>query len=46
VIEPDVEADERYNSVVFEIAKALDGVIFNGREFIDATGDVLVEKAA
>jgi len=38
VAQPDFDADKRYHSVVFAIAKALDGVIFNGQEIIDANG--------
>jgi len=38
VAEPTFDADERFHSVVFAIAKALDGIIFNGQEMLDANG--------
>ncbi len=45
VAEPAFDADERYHSVVFAIAKALDGVIFNGQEMLDANGVTLLAAA-
>ena len=45
VAEPAFDADERYNAVVFAIAKALDGVIFNGQEMLDANGATLLASA-
>lgn len=45
VAEPAFDADERYNAVVFAIAKALDGVIFNGQEMLDANGVTLLAAA-
>ena len=41
VAESGFDVDERYHSVVFAIAKALDGVIFNGQEMLDANGKSL-----
>jgi len=38
VAEPAFNADERFLPVVFAIAKALDGVVFNGQEVFDALG--------
>ncbi len=46
VIEPTVDADERFNSVVFIFADALGGIIFNGTHFIDGKGEVLAEKSS
>jgi hypothetical protein len=45
VVEPDVNVDERYNDVIFAIAQSLDAVIFNGSQFMSATGDVIVEQS-
>lgn len=45
VAEPAFDADERYHSVMFAIAKALDGVIFNGQEMLDANGVTLFAAA-
>lgn len=45
VAEPAFDADERYHAVVFAIAKALDGVVFNGQEMLDANGVTLVAAA-
>jgi hypothetical protein len=42
VAEPAFDADERYHTVVFAIAKALDGVVFNGEEMLDANGVTLL----
>ncbi|MCY2968444.1 MAG: hypothetical protein NT069_33270 [Planctomycetota bacterium] len=42
VAEPAFDADERFHAVVFAIAKALDGVIFNGHEMLDANGRTLL----
>lgn len=42
VAEPAFDADERCHAVVFAIAKSLDGIIFNGREIIDANGVALL----
>jgi hypothetical protein len=39
------DADERYHAIVFEIAKALDGVVWNGQEMLDANGVTLVALA-
>jgi len=45
VAEPAFDADERYHAVVFAIAKALDGVVFNGQEMLDANGVTLLAAA-
>lgn len=45
VAEPAFDVDERYHAVVFAIARALDGVIFNGQEMLDANGVTLVAAA-
>jgi hypothetical protein len=45
VAEPAFDADERYHVVVFEIAKALDGVVFNGQEMLDTNGETLAASA-
>lgn len=42
VAEPAFDADGRYHAVVFAIAKALDGVVFNGQEMLDTNGVALV----
>ena len=42
VAEPAFDADERFHAVVFAIAKALDGVIFNGHKMLDANGRTLL----
>jgi hypothetical protein len=42
VAEPAFDTDERYHTVVFAIAKALDGVVFNGQEILDAHGVTLL----
>ncbi|WP_146436545.1 hypothetical protein [Blastopirellula retiformator] len=42
VAEPAFDADERFHAVVFAIAKAFDGVIFNGHEMLDANGVTLL----
>lgn len=41
VAEPRFDADERYQAIVFAIAQALDGVVFNGQEILDANGVTL-----
>lgn len=42
VADPAFDADERYHDVVFAIAKALDAVVFNGQEMLNANGEVLL----
>lgn len=42
VAEPSFDSDERYHAVVFAIANALDGVIFNGQEMLNAKGETLI----
>ena len=44
VVQPGFDSDERYNAVVFAIAKALDGLVFNGREVLNADGELMVES--
>jgi hypothetical protein len=39
VVEPAFDADQRYHAVVFAIAKALDGVVFDGQNVLDANGE-------
>ncbi len=45
VAKPAFDADERYHAVVFAIAKALHGIVFNGQEMLDADGATLVSAA-
>lgn len=42
VADPKFDADDKYGEIVFAIAKTLKGVIFNGREFLDADGQTLM----
>lgn len=42
VADPTFDADDRYTLAVFAIAKALEGVVFNGQEMLDANGEILV----
>lgn len=42
VAKPTFDADERYHAVVIAIAKALCGIVFNGREILDADGQTIV----
>ena len=44
-LEPEVDVDERYNNVIFAIAQSLDAVIFNGSQFMSATGEVIVAQS-
>jgi hypothetical protein len=46
VAEPAFDADERYHAFLFAIAKALDGVVFNGQEMLDANGVTLLAAAS
>jgi hypothetical protein len=41
VVEPDFEADPRYPALLFQLASELDGLVFNGRDFLDAHAEVL-----
>lgn len=41
VAEPGFDADPRYHAVAFDVAKAMDGVLFNGQEMLDADGKTL-----
>ena len=45
VAEPAFDADERFYSLVFAIAKSLDGVIFNGQEMLDSNGVTILATA-
>ena len=45
VAEPAFDSDKRYHAVVFAIAKALDGIIFNGQEMLNANGETLLAAA-
>lgn len=45
VADPAFDSDERFHAVVFAIATALLGVIFNGHEMLDANGATLVASA-
>ncbi len=38
VVEPEFDSDERYNDLVFAIAKELSGLVFNGNEFLKPDG--------
>jgi hypothetical protein len=43
VAERSFDADERFYDVVFEITRKANGVIFNGNEFLDASGEAILE---
>ena len=42
VVEPTFASDERNSEIVFTIAKALEGIIFNGQAMLDAHGETLI----
>ena len=42
VAEPGFDADKRFNRAVFGIAKEADGIVFNGDEFLDEGGEVIL----
>jgi len=44
VADPEFDADERFNQAVFAIAKACDGVVFNGYEVLDQNGILLLDN--
>jgi len=43
VAEPDFESDGRFSALMIELARHLDGVIFNGSQMIDAVGQILCQ---
>lgn len=43
VATPSLDADDRYHQFVFEIARMMDGLIFDGNEFLDPEGTTLIE---
>lgn len=43
VATPSLDADDRYHQFVFEIARAMNGLIFDGSEFLDPDGTTLLE---
>jgi hypothetical protein len=45
VAEPGFEADERFNPLVFAIAEAGDGFVFNGTEFLGRFGKPILSQA-
>ena len=42
VAEPSFESDKRFELIVFAIAKALNGVVFNGSDMLDSDGNAIV----
>ena len=43
VATPSLDADDRYDQFVFEMARAMNGLIFDGSEFLDPDGTTLLE---
>ncbi len=43
VATPSLDADDRYHRFVFEIARVMNGLIFDGSEFLDPDGTTLLE---
>jgi len=42
VAKPAFNTDERFTPIVYALAEAIDGLLFNRDEFLDATGKVLL----
>ncbi|MHC4874887.1 MAG: hypothetical protein ACYTGL_00225 [Planctomycetota bacterium] len=45
VAEPGFESDDRFNSLVFAIARAGEGVVFNGTDFLDKNEKCILSQA-
>ena len=44
VADPEFDADERFNQAVFAIAKACNGIVFNGYEMLDENGILILDN--
>jgi hypothetical protein len=44
VADPEFDADARFDRVVFAIAKAYNGIVFNGCEMLDENGILILDN--
>jgi hypothetical protein len=44
VAEPDFETDGRFSAAILEIARQLDGLIFDGNHILNSLGNVVCEE--